>query len=91
MKIEKWVSIVNVTFPFVLTEEKLKEIDWILYHKDYEFIKNITPVSQLLNKNPRVLRFEYESRFISEKKFERLMTKIANAIIEYNKKHSVTN
>ena len=82
IKIENWLTVVNVTFPFVLTETKLKGISLILSQKDYEFIEDITPWGQLLGKRPRILRFEYQSRFISEKKFERLMIKMATTIKE---------
>lgn len=82
IKIENWLTIVNVTFPFVLTEAKLKGIRLILSQKDYEWIEDITPWGQLLVKRPRILRFEYQSRFISEKKFERLMIKMATTIKE---------
>lgn len=82
IKIENWLTVVNVTFPFVLTEAKLKGIRLILSQKDYECIEDITPWGQLLGKRPRILRFEYQSRFISEKKFERLMIKMAKTIKE---------
>lgn len=80
IKIKEWITIVNVTFPFVLTEGKLKAIYLMLENKSFEFIKNITPQGQLLSKRPRVLRFEYQSRFISQNKFERLMIKMAKTI-----------
>lgn len=80
--IKNWLTVVNVTFPFVLTEAKLNGIRLILSQKDYQFIEDITPSGQLLGKRPRVLRFEYQSRFISEKKFERLMIKMATTIKE---------
>lgn len=80
--IKNWLTVVNVSFPFVLTEAKLKGIRLILSQKDYEFIEDKTPHGQLLGKRPRILRFEYQSRFISEKKFERLMIKMAKTIKE---------
>jgi len=81
IKIKSWVNTINVTFPFVLTEAKQEAIDcYLKTSKDYQFIRDITPHGQLLSKRPRVLRFEYQSRFISENKFERLMLRMATSV-----------
>lgn len=82
IKIKSWICTVNVTFPFILTEAKLKAISlYLSTSKDYQYIEDITPTGQLIGRT-KILKFQYESRFISEKKFERLMLKLAKSVEE---------